>query len=56
MGGKRIFTKLRASLFNDNLSNEPNSAGSISLDRTFKKVDAKLKRWSKFGILRYPLI
>ncbi len=38
MGGERIFTKLRASLFNDDLSNEP-KFGRIHLaghsDRTF---------------------
>ncbi len=31
-----FYKNLRASLFNDDLSNEPNSAGSISLDSTFK--------------------
>jgi hypothetical protein len=37
MGGGRIFLKtLRASLFKNDLSNEPISAGSISLDSTFK--------------------
>ncbi len=37
MGDGRICSKnLRASLFNDDLSNEPNSAGSILLDSIFK--------------------
>jgi hypothetical protein len=35
----QIFSKnLRASLFNDDLSNEPNSARSILLDSTFKLI------------------
>jgi hypothetical protein len=35
-GDGRIFKKaLRASLFNDDLSSEPNSVGSISLDSGF---------------------
>jgi hypothetical protein len=38
MGDRRYILKShRASLFNDDLSNEPSSAGSISLDSTFNK-------------------
>ncbi len=33
----KIFRRPRLSLFNDDLSNEPNFAGSISLDSTFKQ-------------------
>jgi hypothetical protein len=40
MGGRRIFLKtFRASLFIENLSNEPNfGRGSISLDSTFNAL------------------
>jgi hypothetical protein len=40
MGDGRIFLKTRRDAsFNKDLSNEPNSTGSISLDSTFNSID-----------------
>ncbi len=47
MGGGRIFLKTHSgSLFNEDLSNEPNSAGSISMDSTFKRRSIELVQHS----------
>jgi hypothetical protein len=44
MGDRRnVLKSHRASLFNDDLSNEPSSGGSISLDSTFHKINELLE-------------